>query len=104
MPPMPASNDVSEGSITERSVKEIDDESGADSGVVTGMSSPPIQVPRAAGREIGNNVTDFFGSDVFHIVLHNPTTAHRLLKFSQSRACGENMEFLQKVRGSLFVP
>ncbi|TVY78543.1 Phototropin-1B [Lachnellula suecica] len=45
----------------------------------------------------GNNITDFFGSEVFHIVLRNPTTAHRLLRFCQSRACGENMEFLQKV-------
>jgi hypothetical protein len=30
-------------------------------------------------------------------VIHNPATAHRFLKFCQSRACGENMEFLQKV-------
>ena len=43
------------------------------------------------------NITDFFGSEVFQIVIHNPTTAHRVLKFCQSRACGENMEFLQKV-------
>ena len=45
-----------------------------------------------------NNLTDFFSNEVFHIVLHNPTTAHRFLRFCQSRACGENMEFLQKVR------
>ncbi|TVY35580.1 Phototropin [Lachnellula occidentalis] len=45
----------------------------------------------------GNNITDFFGLEVFRLVLHNPTTAHRLLRFCQSRACGENMEFLQKV-------
>ncbi len=45
-----------------------------------------------------SNVTDFFNPEIFHIVLQNPTTAHRLLRFCQSRACGENMEFLQKVR------
>lgn len=49
----------------------------------------------------GTSLTDFFSSEVFHIVLHNPTTAHRFLRFCQSRACGENMEFLQKV-GSYF--
>jgi hypothetical protein len=47
----------------------------------------------------GNNgLADFFSTEVFQIVLHNPTTAHRLLKFSQARMCGENMEFLEKVR------
>ena len=44
-----------------------------------------------------NGLADFFSPEVFQIVLHNPTTAHRLLKFSQSRLCGENMEFLEKV-------
>lgn len=42
-------------------------------------------------------MTDFFSSEVFHIVLHNPATAHRFLKFCQSRACGETIEFLQRV-------
>lgn len=46
-------------------------------------------------------VADFFSPEVFQIVLHNPTTAHQLLKFSQSRLCGENMEFLEKVRPGL---
>jgi hypothetical protein len=41
--------------------------------------------------------TDFFSSEIFHLVLRNPTTAHRFLKFCQSRDCGENIEFLQKV-------
>ena len=44
-----------------------------------------------------NGLADFFSTEVFQIVLHNPTTAHRLLKFSQARMCGENMEFLEKV-------
>lgn len=45
-----------------------------------------------------STMTDFFSSEIFHIVLHNPTTAHRFLRFCQSRACGENIEFLQRVR------
>ena len=43
-------------------------------------------------------LADFFSTEVFQIVLHNPATAHRLLKFSQARMCGENMEFLERVR------
>ena len=45
-------------------------------------------------------LTNSNSPDVFRIVLHNPTTAHRLLKFSQARMCGENMEFLEKVSPS----
>ena len=44
-----------------------------------------------------NGLADFFSGEVFQIVLHNPTTAHRLAKFCQARMCGENMEFLEKV-------
>jgi PAS domain S-box-containing protein len=44
-----------------------------------------------------SRLPDFFASEVFQVVLHNPTTAHQLLKFSQSRLCGENMAFLDKV-------
>lgn len=40
---------------------------------------------------------DFFGAEVFQLVLHNPTTAHQMLKFSRARFCGENLEFLEKV-------
>lgn len=51
-----------------------------------------------AGVGVGaTGLADFFSAEVFQIVLHNPTTAHQLLKFSQSRFCGENMEFLEKV-------
>lgn len=46
-----------------------------------------------------SKMPDFFGHEVFQTVLHNPTTAHQLLLFSQSRLCGENMEFLEKVSG-----
>ena len=45
----------------------------------------------------GSRLPDFFSSEIFQIVLHNPTTSHQLLKFSQSRLCGENLEFLEKV-------
>lgn len=49
-------------------------------------------------------MTNFFSREVFQVVLHNPTTAHRFLRFCQSRACGENMEFLHKVSGQHFNP
>ena len=45
----------------------------------------------------GSRLPDFFAPEVFQVVLHNPTTSHQLTKFSQSRLCGENMEFLDKV-------
>lgn len=56
-------------------------------------------VPKQHGGldKSANGLADFFSTEVFQIVLHNPTTAHRLLKFSQARMCGENMEFLEKV-------
>lgn len=40
---------------------------------------------------------DFFSPSIFNVVLHNPTTAHQLLKFSETRLCSENVEFLSKV-------
>ncbi|KAA8574671.1 hypothetical protein EYC84_003921 [Monilinia fructicola] len=49
------------------------------------------------GLSGAGNFADFFSSEVFYIVLHNPTTAHRFLKFCQSRSCSENIEFLQKI-------
>ena len=60
---------------------------------------------QTTGSNLGaNGLADFFSQEVFRIVLHNPTTAHRLLKFSQARMCGENMEFLEKVRlGPCFI-
>ena len=51
----------------------------------------------------GMGVTDFFSPEIFQIVLHNPTTSYQLLLFSQSRFCGENMEFLEKVGEALTV-
>lgn len=66
-------------------------------------ASPPPQSddtrPRSStsrGMAV-NGVADFFSPEVFQIVLHNPATAHQLLKFSQARMSGENMEFLERV-------
>lgn len=44
-----------------------------------------------------SRLPDFFSSDIFQIVLHNPMTSRQLLKFAQQRLCGENMEFLSAV-------
>lgn len=46
---------------------------------------------------IASRMPEFFSQTVFHSVLHNPTIAHQLLKFAQTRLCGENLEFLARV-------
>ena len=46
---------------------------------------------------------DFFSHEVFQMVLHNPTTAHQLLKFSQSRFCAENIDFLDRVSKHMYA-
>lgn len=43
---------------------------------------------------------EFFSYEIFKTVLQDPTTAHQLLKFSRTRLCSENIEFLNKVRSS----
>ncbi len=66
-------------------------------------SPPPSQsgeAPRASTTSNGvvtSGIVDFFSPEVFQIVLHNPATAHQLLRFSQARMSGENMEFLERV-------
>jgi phototropin len=40
---------------------------------------------------------DFFSREVVQMVLHNPTTAHRLRQFAESKGSAENMAFLQQV-------
>ena len=56
------------------------------SGGSTGAApAPPGKVP------------EFFSQAVFQTVLHIPTIAHQLLRFAQSRLCGENMDFLARV-------
>lgn len=54
----------------------------------------------ASGNVGASRLPDFFSRQVFQIALHNPATAHHLLKFSETRLCSENVEFLFKVRGS----
>lgn len=52
---------------------------------------------RTAKSTASQSMPDFFSSEIFQVVLHNPTTAYQLLKFSESRLCAENVEFLAKV-------
>lgn len=42
-------------------------------------------------------IAEFFSQKTFQLVLHNPTTAHQLHRFSQDRMCGESMAFLKRV-------
>ena len=58
-------------------------------------STQPAQSTRNA--LLASGAADIFSPEIFQIVLHNPTTSHQLLRYSQSRFCGENMEFLEKV-------
>lgn len=58
---------------------------------------PSIDTQHTSATGSSARLADFFGPEVFQIVLHNPTTAHQLKKFAQSRLCGENLEFLEKV-------
>lgn len=57
--------------------------------------------PTSSSVNQSSRIADFFGPEVYQIVLHNPTTAHQLKKFAESRLCGENLEFLEQVRASI---
>ena len=63
----------------------------------TSPSSRVSQDVASSSSSSTSKMPEFFSHAVFQIVLHNPTIAHQLLKFSQSRLCGENMEFLARV-------
>ena len=75
-------------------------------GVLSLIEETSYYAPSAASTSEQTNfsgtssgrLTDFFGAEVFQMVLHNPTTCHQLTKFAQTRFCGENMEFLEQVR------
>jgi hypothetical protein len=77
-----------------------------DPGVLSPIEETSYCAPSAAAISQQTNfsgtssgrLTDFFGAEVFQMVLHNPTTCHQLTKFAQTRFCGENMEFLEQVR------
>ena len=55
------------------------------------------QTPESLGERMENKMPEFFSMTVFQAALYNPTISHQLLKFGQSRLCGENMEFLARV-------
>jgi hypothetical protein len=54
-----------------------------------------------SGSRSLSKLANFFGPEIFQIVLHNPSTVHQLTKFAQSRFCGENLDFLEKVCGGV---
>ncbi|KAI1875340.1 hypothetical protein JX265_004398 [Neoarthrinium moseri] len=57
----------------------------------------PADLRTNLGNDSSNRLPDFFNYEFFQFVLRNPTTAHQLLKFSQTRVCSENIEFLNRV-------
>ncbi|KAK7942929.1 uncharacterized protein PG986_012042, partial [Apiospora aurea] len=73
--------------------------------IMSGMSgrrpSVTIKKPPSQNGSLSSGgssrLPDFFSQQVFQVVLHNPATAHHLLKFSENRVCSENVEFLAKV-------
>jgi hypothetical protein len=48
-------------------------------------------------RSSSSRLPDFFSYEIFQLALRNPATAHQLLKYSETRLCSENIEFLNKV-------
>lgn len=54
--------------------------------------------PTSISGNHSSRLADFFGPEVYQIALHNPTIAYQLKKFAQARLCGENLDFLEKVR------
>ena len=57
---------------------------------------------RGAGLKHGAIISppalpDFFSHAISQMALENPTISHQLLKYTQSRLCSENMEFLGQV-------
>lgn len=53
--------------------------------------------PTSSSGNNASRMADFFGPEVYQIVLNNPTTQHQLKKFAQARLCSENLEFLERV-------
>lgn len=53
--------------------------------------------PDKIEERMETKMPEFFSTTVFQAALYNPTISHQLLKFGQSRLCGENMEFLARV-------
>ncbi|APA06158.1 hypothetical protein sscle_01g009280 [Sclerotinia sclerotiorum 1980 UF-70] len=87
---------------TSESLRRVTNSRGAESSTRGSMRTSPsdggsVSSRNGVGLSGAGNFADFFSSEVFYIVLHNPTTAHRFLKFCQNRSCSENLEFLQKI-------
>ncbi|KAK5164670.1 uncharacterized protein LTR77_009876 [Saxophila tyrrhenica] len=53
---------------------------------------------RRSNARSSTKMPEFFSQTVFQTCLQNPTISHQLLRFSQSRLAGENMEFLARVQ------
>jgi hypothetical protein len=60
-------------------------------------NTPSSQAPSKFDERMEHKMPEFFSMTVFQAALYNPTISHQLLKFGQSRLCGENMEFLARV-------
>ncbi|KAH8662512.1 hypothetical protein BX600DRAFT_513340 [Xylariales sp. PMI_506] len=65
--------------------------------VAAGGTRSLLSASSGGGGAASSRVPDFFNFVTFQAVLRNPPTAHQLLNFSQSRLCGDNLEFLAKV-------
>ena len=104
--PTPNASSNDQPPTRNRSFRQSDDGSSSErSGYAATSSRTTLgSGPKNVASANGTSIMDFFSSEVFSLVLHNPTTAHRLMRFCQSRACGENMEFLQKVRSKAIGP
>lgn len=81
-----------------RILSVIEEQSYADSIGSVSVSEHTERTSTGISTSSSGKLTDFFGTEVFQIVLHNPTTAHQLTNFARNRFCGENMEFLEQVR------
>ena len=53
--------------------------------------------PASGDGGLANKMPEFFSYTVFQIVLQNPTIAHQLLRFAQSRLAGESLMFLERL-------
>src|SRR5271154_1499087 len=56
--------------------------------------NPTIWGGPGTSRSGGNSITDSFSSEVFRIVMHNPTTAHRFQRFFQEQSLWGFCRFL----------
>jgi phototropin len=68
-------------------------------GSITSTTRSHITDARSAAPSSSeaSKLPDFFSTEIFQIVLHNPMTCRQLLKFAQQRLCAENMEYLAAV-------